>query len=401
MIDYKMINIQTPGCKLNSEVQAKPFKLATSFVAWSVVWLLSPLVLAGSLLTPTVVQAQTGNEAMALLNRMRLALHQLNYSGTLVYRRDDSLSTLRIEHSVVNGVERERVVRLNEQGSEISRELKGFSLASIPVIRPQMEKVYSFDWGRENRVANIPCRIITARPKDRVRYLQKYCIDTKSGLLLDYMLVGKTHKPVEQFMFTSIQYSHPQDESLELEHTGKSRHKNLGNGTTPDDVIMESLPLDVEMKLKATAPELLGKMPIPEVKVVKAKTTTIKLHTSPQRRPVSASQLDDGWVMEPLPAGFEISQAPPIKPSADNETPTKHYIITDGLSSLSVFVSPLSSSSHQKFVSKQGVQLNSGALNVISRKKDNYLITVVGEVPESTLKSVIQSLRRTMKNSTP
>jgi sigma-E factor negative regulatory protein RseB len=101
--------------------------------------------------------------------------------------------------------------------------------------------------------------------------------------------------------------------------------------------------------------------------------------------------------MEPLPAGFEISKAPPIKPSTDDETPTKHYIITDGLSSLSVFVSPLSSASPQGFVSKQGVQLNSGALNVISRKKDNYLITVVGEVPESTLKSVIESLRRTMK----
>jgi len=393
-----MLITQIHGRKLENKIQAKSSRLPTSLVAL----LLSPLLLAGStLLTSSVAQAQTGNEAMALLNRMRLALHQLNYNGTLVYRRDDSLSTLRIEHSVINGVERERVVRLNEQGSEISRELKGFSLASIPVIRPQMEKVYSFDWGRENRVANIPCRIITARPKDRVRYLQKYCIDTKSGLLLDYMLVGKTHKPVEQFMFTSIQFSHPQEDGLELGRSGKARHKNQRDNTTQDDIILESLPLDVEMELKATAPELLGKMPIPEVKVVKAKSTTIKLQAAPQRRQISASQLDDGWVMEPLPAGFEISQAPPIKPSTDDETPTKHYIITDGLSSLSVFVSPLSSASPQGFVSKQGVQLNSGALNVISRKKDNYLITVVGEVPESTLKSVIKSLRRTMKANTP
>ena len=214
------------------------------------------------------------------------------------------------------------------------------------------------------------------------------------------MLVGKTHKPVEQFMFTSIQFSQPQSEGHENGSSTNSQHHSQKDRTTPAEVILESLPLDVEMKLKASAPELLGDMPAPEVKVVKAKSTTIKLQTIPQRRQISASQLDDGWVMEPLPTGFEISQAPPVKPLADDEMPTKHYVITDGLSSLSVFVSPVSSSaSSQGFASKQGVQLNSGALNVISRKKDNYLITVVGEVPESTLKSVVDSLRRTMKNN--
>ncbi len=399
-----MLLNHNPGRKLNLKLHTKSSstKVAFSLLSSALASLsMASAAILAMTLTTTMAQAQTGNEAMALLNRMRIALHQLNYNGTLVYRRDDSLSTLHIEHTVVNGVERERVVRLNEQGSEISRELKGFSLASIPVIRPQMEKVYSFDWGRENRVANIPCRIITARPKDRVRYLQKYCIDTKSGLLLDYMLVGKTHKPVEQFMFTSIQFSQAQSEGQESSRRAKSRqslHRNA-QMDTPTDVIPESLPLDVEMKLKASAPGLLGDMPVPEVKVVKAKSTTIKLQGVPQRRQISASQLDDGWVMEPLPRGFEISQAPPVKPSADDETPTRHYIISDGLSSLSVFVSPLSSASSQSFVPQQGVQLNSGALNVISRKKDNYLITVVGEVPESTLKSVVNSLRRTMKNT--
>ncbi len=347
--------------------------------------------------------SQTQNEAMQLLNRMRHALHQLNYSGTLVYRRDDSLSTLHITHSVINGVERERVVRLNEQGSEVSRELKGFSLSSIPVIRPQMEKVYSFDLGRENRVANIPCRIITARPKDRARYLQKYCIDTKSGLLLDYMLVGKTHRPVEQFMFTSIQYSSQSGGEAELDAAdgtgsvrGNNRDRSVVNGlnTLAADNLVETLPLDVEIELKKSAPEFLGDMPAPKVKVVQAKSTTIMLN-APKARRIRSSQLDDGWIMETLPAGFEISEAPPVKSSANDETPTRHYVISDGLSSLSVFVSPMSS--HNKlhgFAHKHGILVNSGALNVISRKKDNFLITVVGEVPESTLKAIVNSLRR-------
>lgn len=337
------------------------------------------LVLLAAPVSTSVVLANTGNEAMDLLNRMHYALHQLNYKGTLVYRQDDSLSTLHIDHSVINGVERERVVRLNEQGSEVSRELKGFSLASIPVIRPHMEKVYSFDLGRENRVANIPCRIITARPKDRVRYLQKYCIDTNSGLLLDYMLVGKSHKPVEQFMFTSIEIG-----VTEGQVNGVAAIVNTNE-------IIESLPLDVELQLNALAPVQLNKAVTPVLQGnVKSKVISISPQTKSVRE-ISSSELDDGWVMDPLPAGFGITQAPSMKHSPDDAAVTKHYVVSDGLSSLSVFVSPLSASSKKP---KHAIQVNSGALNMIAREKNNHLITVVGEVPESTLKSVVKSLRK-------
>jgi len=320
------------------------------------------------------------NEAMDLLNRMRQSLHQLNYKGTLVYRKEDSLSTLHIDHSVVNGVERERVVRLNEQGSEVSRELKGFSLASIPVIRPQMEEVYSFDMGRENRVANIPCRIITARPKDRVRYLQKYCIDTNSGLLLDYMLVGKTHKPVEQFMFTSIEFSVPE---------GSDNKAKMMSSTNEN--IIESLPLDIELQMNATQPVLLKNTVTPVLNnSATSKPITIEAKSNPVRQ-ISSNQLDDGWVMEQLPTGFEIMQAPSMKQSPDDDGVTKHYVVSDGLSSLSVFVSPLGASTNAR---NEGIQVNSGALNMISRKKHDHMITVVGEVPKSTLKSVVNSLRK-------
>ncbi|KAG1682745.1 hypothetical protein GQR58_010537 [Nymphon striatum] len=278
----------------------------------------------------------------------------------------------------VNGVERERVVRLNEQGSEVSRELKGFSLASIPVIRPHMEKVYSFDVGRENRVANIPCRIITARPKDRVRYLQKYCIDTNSGLLLDYMLVGKSHKPVEQFMFTSIEIGVTEGQGAQV-------------ANAKGDEIIESLPLDVQLQLNAASPVQLEKSVTPVLRgTAKSKSISIAPQAKSVRQ-ISSSELDDGWVMEPLPAGFGITQAPSMKHSPDADAVTKHYVVSDGLSSLSVFVSPLSASVKTP---KHAIQVNSGALNLLAREKDNHLITVVGEVPESTLRSVVKSLRK-------
>jgi len=315
----------------------KSFKLIFTF-AFLPVLLASPIAVAE-------------DSAVDLLNRMNKALHQLSYKGNLAYLRGDSLSTLHVDHSVVNGVATERVVRLNEGGSEISRELKGFSLSSIPRIRPEMESVYSFDMGRENRVANIPCRIITARPKDRERYLQKYCIDSATGMLLDYMLVGKSHKPVEQFMFTSIDIRIPEELSIE-------------NGDVSNQAI---------------------------ISLAKADTTILVPQAQAKKgsRQISNAALEDGWVIEALPAGFEISQAPHKKDASDDAAVIKHYIVSDGLSSLSVFVSPLTDSTPTN-----AVKINSGALNVVTQKKGDHMITVVGEVPEITLKNIVKNLHK-------
>jgi len=308
-------------------------------------------------------------EAVALLNRMNLALHQLTYKGTLAYLRGDSLSTLHIDHSVVNGVEGERVVRLNESGSEVSRELKGFSLASIPQIRPEMEKVYSFDIGRQNRVANIPCVIITARPKDRARYLQKYCIDISTGMLLDYMLVGKSHKPVEQFMFTTIEIRLPEGAPV-------AEQASCLNQNCPDQ-------FDTVNSMGATT----AIMDQAVTSLNKAKTTVVAPQLKKSFHQISTLELDDGWVMEALPAGYEIRQAPHIKEA--NKSETTHYIVSDGLSSLSVFVSPLNDNAPLG-----AVKINSGALNIVSQRKAGHVITVVGEVPEGTLKNIVNNLRK-------
>ena len=307
--------------------------------------LLFPLVLA-----PSVSYAD--ESAIKLLNKMNQALHQLTYKGTLVLVQGNNVSSLMIDHSVVNGVQLERVVRLNETGSEVSREVKGFSLSKIPRIRPEMEKVYSFDLGRENRVANIPCRIITARPKDRERYLQKYCIDMVSGMLLDYRLVGKTHKPVEQFMFTNIEIRMPE--------TGASKISvNTTTTLTPIDSGIDSPQSEVETML----------------------------------RQISNATLEDGWTAEALPAGFEIRQAPHMKevlPNQQSKQTTKHYVLTDGLISMSLFLTPIG----QNSAPQHAIKINSGALNMITQDKDGHRITAVGEVPELTLKNIVKNLRK-------
>lgn len=324
-----------------------------------------------SALMPVSVFAE--NEAVNLLNRMNQALHELNYKGTLAYLQGNTLSTLHIDHSVVNGVEGERVVKLNEAGSEVSRELKGFSLSSIPRIRPEMEKVYSFDMGRENRVANIPCRIITARPKDRERYLQKYCIDTVSGMLLDYMLVGKSHEPVEQFMFTTIEIRMPEGVSsanTTICNTGDCALQTLQSSTGKTKAILDQSITEV----------------VPVNHSVESHINT-QVVSKKALRQISHTALDDGWVIEAVPAGYKVKQAPHIKNNESGDT--KHYVISDGLSTVSMFVTPYVSG-----VPMNAVEINSGALNVVTQQKGGHRITAVGEVPELTLKNLVKNLRK-------
>ncbi len=326
------------------------------------------IILLLSLMTPSFVHAD--DAAVKLLNRMNQALHDLTYTGTLVYLRDDTLSTLHIEHIVNNGVESERVIRMNEIGSEISRELKGFSLASIPRIRPEMHEVYSFDVGRQNRVANIPCTIITARPKDRARYLQKYCIDASTGMLLDYMLVGKSHKPVEQFMFTTINIEVPEEAVVKDDFVEEQLLSSKVIDNMPAGVVTSI----VDQSITAVA---------------KSKKMIVNPNHQTKFRQVSHNNLDDGWVMEALPAGYQINQAPSMKSKGEQSSDTliKHYVVSDGLSSLSVFVSPLTDDAPPS-----DVKINSGALNVVTQQKGGHVITVVGEVPESTLKKIVDSM---------
>ncbi len=318
--------------------------------------------------------ALADNAAVDLLNKMNRALHELNYKGTLAYLQGNSLSTLHVDHSVVNGVEGERVVRLNEAGSEVSREIKGFSLSSIPRIRPEMEKVYSFDMGRENRVANIPCRIITARPKDRERYLQKYCIDTVSGMLLDYMLVGKSHKPVEQFMFTTIEIRVPESVSsvnTSICNTGDCVLQALNSGTGATTAILDQSVTAVD-PIQASAED-----------------NTTNVISKKVLRQISHTALEDGWVIEEVPAGYKVKQAPHIKEENNKHGDTKHYVISDGLSTVSVFVTP-----YVGGVPMNAVEINSGALNVVTQQKGGHRITAVGEVPEITLKNLVKNLRK-------
>ncbi|RVU83905.1 hypothetical protein EOL70_13875 [Leucothrix sargassi] len=264
-----------------------------------------------------------------LLVKMNAALHQMNYTGTLVHIKGNDINTLRIEHEVIDGAEKETVTSLNDTKDAVSSSKTRFSLNMVPDSIEQMSNVYSFDVGAMKKVAKRDCQIVVARPKDSMRYLQKYCIDKATALPLSYSLINNKRQTVERFTFTDVQIS-----AVEIVQSAE------------EDVVLEQ-------------PEWVS------------------------------DKLPSGqWSLSELPKGFRFgkhaaSQATEIQKGVN----TEHFVLTDGLSSISVFISPITTA-QQKTVSS----LSSGALNVLTSQKNNHRITLVGEVPRETMQSILSNL---------
>ena len=219
------------------------------------------------------------NEAGDLLAKMRSAVHTLNYSGTLVYSQGNELSNYQISHTVENGAEKESVVHLAQGSSAEGDTAESFSLAKLQQVQPQMEEVYALDLGGQDFVANRNCQIVVARPRDKMRYLQRYCIEPESGMLLKYSLVDRSHRSVEQLMFTALELA----------------------AVAPADPAAAS----------ASAPVA----------------------------PPAAMPPSTDWVFSTLPAGFQ--QVQDLQQAGVNgQAPVRQIILSDGMTSVSVFIAP-------------------------------------------------------------
>lgn len=273
------------------------------------------------------------DEAMDLLAKMRSAVHTLSYTGTLVYAQGNELTTYQISHTQAGGAEKESVTRLDQGGAGAPGAAESFSLAKFQQVQPQMEQVYSLDFGGDEFVANRACRIVVARPRDRMRYLQRYCIDPTNGMLLKYSLVDRNHESVEQLMFTALDISQ--------------------GAPSPEMLNKASV---------APAPVAADVAPMPEVTD------------------------DAGWSFSSLPAGFQQTQRL-MQEGSNGRAPVRQLILSDGMTSVSVFIAQQDDPG-----ALESVELSAGAMNIFTAEVDKHKVTLVGEVPVATLRSISEGL---------
>lgn len=301
------------------------------------------LVALALLVLAAPLAAQTAAE---WLQRMDSAAREQNYIGTMVYGARGQMDTLRVFHRVSEAGESERLVSLNGEPREMVRHgstvlftgngslprayVRG--AAATPFDADQLQDAlphYRVMAVGEDRVAGLRAQVIDVRAGDAFRYSWRLWLDADTGLLLKSVRHGVDGIPVELMMFT--------------------------------DIALGAVPSDEQLKATvATEPRQVDARPL-----------------------ATASPGEARWDIADLPPGFRqtLSERDAAQPNEE------HLVFTDGLASVSVYISPVAAND-----ATPPINLREGALSVFSRQVDRYRVYVIGDVPELTVQRFAQGV---------
>lgn len=320
-----------------------------SMRAWS--RSLSVLLLS---LSPLLAEA-VEPDPKALLDGMVRAFRERNYDMSFVYIRDGKIEPMRLIHALDDGRERERLVHLNGQPREVIREddtITAYLAGAQPVMLDkadgnvvwtrallgnlqQMGQHYQLSDGGPARIAGRDAREIVIRSIDGERYGYRLWVDNASGLLLRSDLLSRSGQILEQWQVVSLQ-------------------------------LKESIPeADLRVGFEVKAPD--------GVRVLSAKTA-------------AESAQSVAWQVGWLPEGFTL-RSQQLQQRKDSVTPVQHLLFSDGVASISVYVStpPPGISSMERSWRK-------GAMTIVETANHERRVTVVGDIPSQTARRIAGSV---------
>lgn len=308
------------------------------------------------LITFSAVADHPKEDVEKWLSKMHQASHMLNYEGIFVYGQNNEMTSMRIIHSVDKNGEFERLISLDGSGREVIR--SGDTVTCIlpdkkavvvdksrpdtefppkfPIKIKQLLKFYTFHFGENGMVAGQTAKKLIIIPKDKYRYGHALWVDAKTGLLLKDHLIGGNGEIVEQFMFTQIDYPDVIDKSRLV---SANKNKNF---------------------------------------------TWYKAEDFKDKNEVKKSM---NWKVSKVPPGFVAGVKRHHKMTM-SAMPVEHFMFSDGLSSISVFVEK-----HMKKSKNLIGGSKMGAVNAYGRAIGEYHVTVVGEVPQASVKMIGDSVQ--------
>lgn len=286
-------------------------------------------------------------DALAWLQKMASAAQKLNYTGTFTYQSGGNSETSRITHLVDAAGEQEKLEVLDGSPREVVRsndEVKCFlpddklvivekrgRYKTFPALLPAsvstLGEFYLIRLGDVSRVAGFDSQLILLEPKDTLRYGRHLWAEINSGLILKARTVNERNETIEQFAFTQLQ-------------------------------------INVPINKEALKPRFA------------AESTAWRIHNAQASQSLSAG---GGWLFKAQLPGFKKSAGMKRQASQGGTAETTHFIFTDGLSSISLFIEPLADRKAEQ------ATYSVGAINVYKRATENHLLTVLGEVPMATL----------------
>lgn len=317
-------------------------------------WLATGL-LAGLLAEPSPARADEVGEARAWLDRMAMAVHHLDYRGSLVYARNDSLEAMRVYHRVRDGVVQERLVSLTGAPREVLRDADAVRcifpdeqsvLVESRITDPWFPVIpseqvadpgtrYDFRLGTSERVAGMEAQVLHIVPKDRLRYGYQLWLERNTGMLLKSRLIDETGRPLEQVMFTEL--------------------------------VIGALIADADLE--------------PSIR-----DDGFRLVEFARSADSGAAGEPGDWTIADLPAGFRLQNH--SQRGGQEGEDVSHMVFTDGLASVSVYVEPVAGAIAPP-LGATGV----GPINMFGARVRGYRVTAVGEVPSATVRLMVQAVR--------
>lgn len=297
--------------------------------------------------------AETTSDAWELLDKAAHAARDLNYKGIFVYQSGNNTRSIEITHMNAGQGEYSRVVMLDgaprevlSQGSDIvifsprgekvvieKRRGKNLFPALLPVNLDLVKASYQAKVLGQERVAGRESVIVLLAPRDNYRYSYKLFADREYGLLLKAATLNQADEVIEQIAFNQ-----------------------------------------------------LNMLSFSDMEWFQPKVDPRKPYVMEEVVPSAAADEMNGWKLGQLPAGYkQIDHIRRIVPG--KSAPVNQLIFSDGLSSVSLFIEPLSKGMRPK-VGHTVV----GPTNFYANVNGGYQIVVVGEVPQATVSQIANSV---------
>ncbi len=306
------------------------------------------------------VPRRTPEQWLEMMNR---GLLEASYDGIFSYFSGGDLSTMRVVHTVTNGVQRERLVHLNGKPREIIRtgnevdcilqpgdEILALesSIPSGPFARAfsrtfeDVSDNYTISLHGTGRVAGREAVRLAVVPRDAQRYGFRLWLDRDTGLLLRSELVDQEGNKLEIFQFATLKVGGPISE------------KDLAPEVGPHS-------LTSHMSVESASPDELAH----------------------DRSDWQASWVPNGFTM----ASWDMRRAP------NTSKPVDTLMYSDGLATFSVFIEDVPDSGADAIVSRSGATVAVSEIVNGGPQTTRHLVTVVGEIPTPTAQRIAHSVR--------
>ncbi len=314
----------------------------------------------GATATASAASALEAKSINEWLMRMQEASRKRAYIGTYVVTSGGNMSSAKIWHVCDGDQQMERVETLtgaprsifrhNDRvvtfmpDHKVVRSEKRESLGMFPDLFQSTDgriaDYYKVKPEGVDRVAGVEANVVVLAPKDAMRFGYRVWTEQKKGLVMKLQTLDTDGKVLEQAAFSELQ-------------------------------------LDAPVKMD----KLLQMM---------GKTDGYKLEQQPVLVKTTASA--EGWVLKAPVAGFKpmsCYKRPKASSGFAAQDEPLQWIFSDGLASVSIFVEPFDRQRHDRESS-----MSMGATQTMSRQLGAYWLTVVGEVPMTTLQLFASGLER-------